>query len=83
MVEEPLWPPVSWVTWSSYRPDLLGYRAQDGEEELVLVECETNPGLKRLEGKNDSSVSFQSRLFGQGSVLRILAVPGGSSERWT
>jgi hypothetical protein len=46
-------------------------------EELVLVECETHPNMKRLGAKNFSSVSFQPFLFRQGSVRRILAVPRG------
>jgi hypothetical protein len=77
VIEEPLFPPGDKVTWSAYRPDLLGYRSEDGMEELVLVECETHPNMKRLGAKNFSSVSFQPFLFRQGSVRRILAVPRG------
>ncbi len=46
-------------------------------EELVLVECETHPNMKRLGAKNFSSVWFQPYLFRRGSVRRILAVPQG------
>jgi len=77
VVEEPLFPPGEKVTWSRYRPDLLGYRSEGGKEELVLVECETRPNMRRLGAKNVSSVSFQPFLFRQGSVRRILAVPQG------
>ena len=77
VVEEPLFPPGSRVTWSSYRPDLLAYRSEGGAEELVIVECETHPNMKRLESKNCSSVWFQPFLFRKGSVRRILAVPQG------
>lgn len=77
VVEEPLIPPQQKVTWSSYRPDLMGYRSDDGQEELVLVECETHPSMKRLGEKNFSSVSFQPYLFREGLVRRILAVPPG------
>ena len=77
VVEEPLSPPGEKVTWTSYRPDLLGYRSEGGTEELVLVECETHPNMKRLGKKNAFSVSFQPYLFGHGSVRRILAVPRG------
>ena len=77
VVEEPLSPPGEKVTWTSYRPDLLGYRSEGGTEELVLVECETHPNMKRLGEKNAFSVSFQPYLFGHGSVRRILAVPRG------
>ncbi len=77
VVEEPLFPPGEKVTWSSYRPDLLGYRSESGTEEIVLVECETHPNMRRLGAKNASSVWFQPYLFRKGSVRRILAVPQG------
>lgn len=77
VVEEPLFPPGEKVSWSSYRPDLLGYRSEDGTEEIVLVECETHPNMRRLRAKNFSSVWFQPYLFRKGSIRRILAVPRG------
>jgi hypothetical protein len=77
VVEEPLFPPGEKVSWSSYRPDLLGYRSEDGVEEVVLVECETHPSMRRLGAKNFSSVWFQPHLFRRGSLRRILAVPRG------
>ncbi len=90
VVEEPLFPPRKKVAWSSYRTDLLGYRSEGGVEELVLVECETHPNMRRLGAKNASSVWFQPYLFRRGSVRRILAVPQGRlgavdmriRERW-
>ena len=77
IVEEPLYPPGQKMSWSSYRPDLLGYRAEGGTEELVLVECETRPSMLRFRSKNYSSVWFQPDLFRRGSVRRILAIPQG------
>ncbi len=77
VVEEPLFPPGARVSWEAYRPDLLAYRSERGEEELVLVECETHPNMRRLGEKNHSSVWFQPYLFRLGSVRRILAVPQG------
>jgi hypothetical protein len=77
VVEEPLFPPDRKASWTSYRPDLLGYRSEDGIEELVLVECETKPNMKRFGSKNHSSVWFQPNLFRRGSVRRILAIPQG------
>ena len=77
VVEEPLFPPGRKLSWSSYRPDLLGYRSEGGNEEVVLVECETHPNMRRLDAKNTFSVSFQPYLFRRGSVRRILAVPRG------
>lgn len=76
VVEEPPYPPGR-VSWTAYRPDLLGYKLEGGKEELVLVECETRPNMRRLAAKNARSASFQSRLLRQGSVRRILAVPRG------
>ncbi len=77
IVEEPLFPPGRRVSWSSYRPDLFGYRREGDGEEIVLVECETHPNVKRLGEKNHSTVSLQSFLFRDSSVRRILAVPQG------
>ncbi|MDA4126640.1 MAG: hypothetical protein OK452_05485 [Thaumarchaeota archaeon] len=77
VVEEPLYPPGRKAYWRSYRPDLLGYRSEVGVEELVLVECETRPNMRRLGAKNHSSVWFQPYLFRRGSIRRILAVPQG------
>lgn len=77
VVEEPPFPPREKVSWSSYRPDLLGYRSRGGSEELVLVECETHPDMRRLGKKRHSSVWFQPYLFRRGSMRKILAVPQG------
>lgn len=77
VVEEPLRPPEEKVSWRSYRPDLLGYRSEEGNEELVLVECETHPNMRRLHAKNAASVWFQPYLYRRGSVRRIVAVPQG------
>ncbi len=78
VVEEPLYPPGEKASWDSYRPDLLGYRSDGSSEELVLVECETHPNMKRFGAKKHTSVWFQPYLFRKGSVRRILAVPQGS-----
>ena len=77
VIEEPPYPPGHRVSWSRYRPDLLCYRRRGAGEELVLVECETRPNMKRFRSKNHSSTSFQSYLFTDSSVRRILAVPRG------
>ena len=77
VVEEPSYPPGKKLRWTSYRPDLLGYRAEGGEEEVVLVECETHPNMRRLMSKNASSVWFQPHLFRRGAVRRVLVIPKG------
>ena len=77
VVEEPTFPPRKKASWLSYRPDLLGYRSKEGTEELVLVECETRPNMRRLGAKRHRTVWFQPYLFRRGSVRKILAVPQG------
>jgi len=81
VVEEPLSPPGSKVSWKSYRPDLLGYRSEERAEELVLVECETKPNMRRFLSKNHTSVWFQPNLFKEGEIRKILAVPQGKLKR--
>lgn len=77
VLEEPLAPPSGRISWCAYRPDLLGYRLESGEEGLVIVECETHPSMRRFGMKNYASLKFQPFLFLNGSVRRILAVPQG------
>ena len=77
VVEEPSVPPARWISWSTYRPDLLGFRAKDRREELAVVECETHPSMRRFASKNYSSLWFQPSVLSIGSVRRILAVPRG------
>jgi hypothetical protein len=77
VLEEPSSPPSRKIFWSAYRPDLFGYRNERGEEELVIVECETHPNMRRFRLKNFSSLRFQPFLFQKGSIRRVLAVPQG------
>ena len=77
VVEEPPFPPARWISWSTYRPDLLGYRSDGRTQELAIVECETHPSMNRFKSKNFSSLSFQPSIFTEGSIRRILAVPQG------
>ena len=77
VVEEPLFPPAKWISWSTYRPDLLGFRAKDMKEEVAIVECETHPSTRRFVLKNYASLWFQPSVLSTGSVRRILAVPKG------
>jgi hypothetical protein len=77
VVEEPLFPPAKWISWSTYRPDLLGFRAKDMKEEVAIVECETHPSIRRFVSKNYASLWFQPSVLSSGSVRRILAVPKG------
>ena len=77
VVEEPFFPPADWISWSTYRPDLLGFRQRESREELAIVECETRPNMKRFASKNYSSLWFQPSILKEGSLRRILAVPRG------
>lgn len=78
VVEEPLYPPTQRISWSSYRPDLLGIRAGPLTEEIAIVECETHPSTTRLESKNYSSLWFEPSILRDGSIRRILAIPRGT-----
>ena len=78
VLEEPLYPPSQRVSWSSYRPDLLGFRSSGGRDEVVIVECETHPSMARFTSKNYSSLWFEPSVLSQGSIRRILAVPRGT-----
>ncbi len=69
------------LSWSRYRPDLLGYRRAGRKEELVIVECETHPNMQRFRTKRYDSLSLQSNLIASASVRRILAVPQGRLKR--
>ena len=77
LLEEPLFPPSRRISWSAYRPDLLGFRSDSKTEEVVIVECETRPSMKRFRSKNYSSLWFQPSVLRDGTIRRILAVPRG------
>jgi hypothetical protein len=77
VVEEPLHPPVDWIHWEAYRPDLLGHRSDDRSEQVVIAECETHPNMLRFAAKNYSSLWFEPSVTCEGSIRRILAVPRG------
>jgi hypothetical protein len=75
---EPPYAPSRFLTWASYRPDILGIRAGAGTQEYALVECETNPSSRRLDSKNFRSVEVQTRLNSELSLRRIVVVPRGT-----
>lgn len=77
VLEEPLFPPARWIHWDGYRPDLLGLRSDDREEELVIAECETHPNMKRFTSKNFHTLWFEPSVLREGSIRRILAIPHG------
>jgi len=75
---EPPCAPSRFLSWASYRPDLLGIRASAQRQEYVLVECETRPSGRRMALKNYRSVDVQTRLNSELSLRRILVVPRGT-----
>lgn len=77
LVEEPSWPPMQRVSWSAYRPDILGLRRDSAVEEVVIVECETRPSMSRFRAKNHSSLCLQTSVLYEGRIRRILAIPQG------
>ncbi|MGA2665127.1 MAG: hypothetical protein ABSF83_09305 [Nitrososphaerales archaeon] len=77
VVEEPPYPPTRRISWTAYRPDLLGLRSEPGVEEVAIVECETHPSMTRFAAKNHTSLWFEPEIFREGSIRRILAVPRG------
>jgi hypothetical protein len=81
VMEEPLYPPARWIHWESYRPDLLGLRSDNTSEQLVIVECETHPNMKRLLAKNFASLWFEPSVLRDGSIRRILAIPRGNLSK--
>ena len=77
VIEEPAYPPLRTMSWSAYRPDLLGFRSDVRIDEIAIVECETHPSMTRFLSKNYSSLWFEPSVLHEGSIRRILAVPRG------
>ncbi len=75
---EPPYAPSRFLTWDSYRPDILGIRASAGMQEYAFVECETHPSTRRLDSKNFRSVEVQTRLNSELSLRLIVVVPRGT-----
>ena len=77
---EPLEPPLERLTWSFYRPDILGVICDEKELRLVVVECETNPQIRRIKRKISKikhSFSFQKRLNEEHLFRLLLVIPYG------
>ncbi|MBI2185459.1 MAG: hypothetical protein HYU39_10950 [Thaumarchaeota archaeon] len=74
---EPLYSPLENIDWRRYHPDLLAVRKRPEGEDIVVVECETKPNIRRLESKNLASLRIQSKLFHQAHLRRILVIPAG------
>lgn len=80
---EPLNPPLERLTWSCYRPDVLGLKDGESKLRVALAECETNPGISRMEGKNAKvrRIVLQPFLDESHELRLILAIPCGMFSR--
>lgn len=78
---EPLWAPSRYLSWVSYRPDLLGVRTCGSRQDYAFVECETRPSERRLASKNVGSVGVQTMLGAAISLRKILVIPRGKLSR--
>jgi len=79
---EPAFAPSSFLTWSEYRPDIVGVKLRPAREEYAIVECETRPSARKLDSKNFRSVEIQGRINSEVSLRRILVVPRGTLGRF-
>jgi len=77
---EPSESPVARLSWSFYRPDILGILSSETEFKLILVECETDPRMGRVRGKGvriRRYLTFQRRLNETCDTRLLLVVPSG------
>ncbi len=78
---EPAFPPLPGVGWSAYRPDLFGRRESSDGEDFVLVECETQPSMRKLAAKNSSRIWMQTHISHTDRLRRILVIPPRSLRK--
>jgi hypothetical protein len=78
---EPIFPPLPGVRWSSYRPDLFGRRESVDGEDFVLVECETQPTMRKMAAKNSGRVWMQTHISHTDTLRRILVIPPGNLRK--
>ena len=82
---EPLESPLQRLSWSKYRPDVFGVFSDDVESRFILVECETDPTIKRMKGKLSKirhSLTIQKKLNERNILLLLLlAIPSGFLHR--
>jgi hypothetical protein len=75
---EPLGSPVNRISWSAYRPDILGLQVTHNTFKLVFVECETAPTKTRVNHKTErirTSFHFQKRLYESHQLRSLLIIP--------
>ena len=77
---EPSESPLEMLSWNYFRPDILGLICQETELGLIIVECETNPSVKRMNEKRlkiERWFHLQKRLNEKHLFRFLLAVPPG------
>lgn len=81
---EPSDPPSWRINWSLYRPDVAGTLTNEAEFRFVLVECETNPNIRRIKRKISKirkSLTVQNRLNEKYLFRLLLVIPAGMLNR--
>ena len=81
---EPLESPLERLVWRFYRPDILGLMCNETMSSLILVECETNPRMRRMIEKISKlrqSFAFQKRLNEEHLLRLLLVIPPGVLHR--
>jgi hypothetical protein len=81
---EPSESPVNVLSWTHYRPDVLGLTCQETEFELAIIECETNPTVRRLIEKRlkiRRQICFQKRLDQKNLFRLLLVIPPGTLRK--
>ncbi len=77
---EPSESPSGRLNWSFFRPDILGLICTKAEFRLVLVECETNPSIRRINSKMFKIrrwLTLQKRLGEKHNFRLLLVIPLG------
>lgn len=75
---EPLESPYPNLWWDSYRPDILATKYCKNNLNVVVVECETKPNMKRVlrkTAKIKKNLSLQKRLYENSVILPLLVIP--------
>jgi len=81
---EPPNPPLGRLTWSSYRPDILGVIREEIGLSVVLAECETNPDVRRVKTKTSKigrTFKMQKRLNEKHLIRLLLVIPAGALHK--
>ncbi|MBT8172368.1 hypothetical protein KJN74_05815 [Candidatus Bathyarchaeota archaeon] len=81
---EPLESPFDRLWWEYYRPDILAIKSWKKNLNIILVECETKPNMKRLLQKTDKLqkfLSLQKKLHEKTTIIPILVIPPNNLKK--